>query len=69
MLRSYRGDDAHERFVRDVLAVKDPRAVIDKSVEIDLDTDKILTLSTCMKTSSKRFLVVAVLINSQKVNQ
>ena len=69
VLRSYRGDDAHERFVRDVLAVKDPRAVIDKSVEIDIDTDKILTLSTCMKTSSKRFLVVAVLINSQKVNQ
>ena len=69
VLRSYRGDDAHERFVRDVLAVKDPRAVIDKSVEIDAETDKILTLSTCMKTSSKRFLVVAVLINSQKVNQ
>lgn len=69
VLRSYKGDDAHERFVRDVLAVKDPRAVIDESVEIDLDTDKILTLSTCMKTSSKRFLVVAVLINSQKVDQ
>lgn len=69
VLRSYRGDDAHERFVADVLAVKDPRAVIDRSVEIDLDTDKILTLSTCMKTSSKRFLVLAVLINSQKVNQ
>lgn len=69
VLRSYKGDDAHERFIRDVLAVKDPRAVIDESVEIDPDTDKILTLSTCMKTSSKRFLVVAVLINSQKVNQ
>ncbi len=69
VLRSYRGDDAHERFIGDVLAVKDPRAVIDKSVEIDHETDKILTLSTCMKTSSKRFLVLAVLINSQKVNQ
>ena len=63
VLRSYRGDDAHQRFLADVLAV------IDKSVEIDAETDKILTLSTCMKTSSKRFLVVAVLINSQKVNQ
>lgn len=69
VLRSYRGDDAHQRFLADVLAVKDPRAVIDKSVEVDAETDKILTLSTCMKTSSKRFLVVAVLINSQKVNQ
>ena len=69
VLRSYRGNDAHERFVEDVMAVKDPRAVIDKSIEIDLDADKILTLSTCMKTSSKRFLVLAVQINSQKVNQ
>lgn len=69
VLRSYRGDDAHERFLADVLAVKDPRAVIDREVEVDLETDKILTLSTCMKTASKRFLVLAVLINSQKVNQ
>ena len=69
VLRSYRGDDAHERFLADVLAVKDPRAVIDRDIEVDPEADKILTLSTCMKTASKRFLVLAVLINSQKVNQ
>lgn len=69
VLRSYRGDDAHERFLEDVLNVSDPRAVIAEDVEVDPAADKILTLSTCMKTSSKRFLVLAVLINSQEANQ
>ncbi len=69
VLRSYTGDDAHERFVKDVLGVKDPRAVIAEDVEIDPAADNILTLSTCMKTASKRFLVLAVLINSQEANQ
>lgn len=69
VLRSYTGEGAHRRFIEDVLSVNDPRAVIAQDVTIDPDADTILTLSTCMKTSSKRFLVLAVLINSQEANQ
>ncbi len=69
VIRSYRGEDGTQRFIEDILSVNDPRGVIDKNVQIDPAADKFLTLSTCMKTSSKRFLVVAVLINTQEANQ
>lgn len=66
ILKSYKGaKDAHLAFLEDALSVTDARAIIMKDVEIDPKNDKILTLSTCLKTNTKRYLVLAKLVKSQ----
>ncbi len=66
ILRSYKGvTDSHRAFLEDALSVTDARAIIMKDVEIDPKEDKILTLSTCLKTDTRRYLVLAKLVKSQ----
>lgn len=66
ILKSYKGvSDAHRAFLEDALSVTDARAIIKKDVEIDPKNDKILTLSTCLKTDTRRYLVLAKLVKSQ----
>ena len=66
ILKSYKGvEDTHRAFLEDVLSVTDARAIIMKDVEIDPENDKILTLSTCLKTDTRRYLVLAKLVKSQ----
>ncbi len=66
ILKSYKGDgDPHRAFLEEALSVTDARAIIMKDVEIDPDKDKILTLSTCLKTDTRRYLVMAKLVKSQ----
>lgn len=61
-------DEPTEQFLADVYASTDKRAVFAEDVKVNPETDKIITLSTCMKSSSKRFLVLAVLTKSQLCN-
>ena len=66
ILKSYKGvTDPHRAFLEDVLSVADARAIIKKEVEIYPEDDKILTLSTCLKTDTRRYLVLAKLVKSQ----
>lgn len=66
ILKSYKGvADTHRAFLEDALSVTDARAIIMKDVEIDPEEDKILTLSTCLKTDTRRYLVLAKLVKSQ----
>ncbi len=66
ILKSYKGvTDTHRAFLEDALSVTDARAIIMKDVEIDPQNDKILTLSTCLKTDTRRYLVLAKLVKSQ----
>lgn len=66
VLSSYRFcEDPFAQFLYDVYATTDKRAVIAEDVEIDVERDRIITLSTCMKTRSRRFLVLAVLTRTQ----
>ncbi len=66
ILKSYKGvTDPHRAFLEEALSVSDARSIIMRDVEIDPQNDKILTLSTCLKTDSRRFLVLAKLVKSQ----
>lgn len=66
ILKSYKGEgDPHRAFLEEALSVSDARAIIMKDVEIDPKTDKIITLSTCLKTDTRRYLVLAKLVKSQ----
>ncbi|MEE0968571.1 MAG: class B sortase [Clostridia bacterium] len=66
VLRGYRwADDPLGAFLSDVYKTHDARAVIDEDYPIDSEKDKIITLSTCLKNSSKRYLVLAKLVRSQ----
>ena len=66
VIRSYRVyENPLAEFLEDVYASRDARAVFADDVTVDPETDKIITLSTCLKTGSKRYLVLAVLMRSQ----
>lgn len=70
ILRSYVvSDDPYADFLSDVYASSDARTVIDREVKVDAKEDKIITLSTCLKTGSKRYLVLAKLIDHNYVNK
>lgn len=66
ILRSYkRVNDPYEAFLDDVYSSKDARTIIADDSMADADTDRIITLSTCLKTGSRRYLVLAKLVKSQ----
>ncbi len=66
VLRAYKAsDDPYADFLKDVYSSKDARTIIAKDTRVDPETDKIITLSTCLKTGSRRFLVLAKLVKSQ----
>ncbi|MBE6538820.1 MAG: class B sortase [Ruminococcaceae bacterium] len=70
ILRSYVvSDDPHAEFLSDVYSSTDARRVIDKENKADAKNDKIITLSTCLKTGSKRYIVLAKLIDHNNVNK
>lgn len=58
-------NDPYGAFLRDVLTSSDARSIVSANYEIDAESDKIITLSTCLKNSTKRYLVVAKLVKSQ----
>ncbi|MBQ8207944.1 MAG: class B sortase [Clostridia bacterium] len=66
ILKSYKTViDPHEAFLKDVYSSADARSIIDEDVKVDPETDRIITLSTCLKTDTRRYLVLAKLVKSQ----
>lgn len=66
VLLSYEAyENGFEMFLDDVLSSPDPRSNFADDVSVDPAKDRIITLSTCLKTNTKRYLVLAVLTRSQ----
>ena len=66
VLRSYAVyENGFEMFLENVNECEDPRAVFADDISVDPEKDRIITLSTCLKTNAKRYLVLAVLTRSQ----
>ncbi len=66
VLRSYKGSmESSERFLDDVYSSGDARAIVADDVDVDPVNDRIITLSTCLKTDTKRYVVLAKLVKSQ----
>lgn len=66
ILQSYKGvDDAHAAFLNDVFSSTDARSIIAEYIDIDPENDRIITLSTCLRTDTRRYLVLAKLVKSQ----
>lgn len=69
ILRAYpTSEDPYADFLRDVYDSSDARTIIADDVTVDPEKDRIITLSTCLKTGSRRYLVLAKLVKSQFVN-
>ena len=68
ILKTYiSASDPYEAFLEDVYSSSDARTVIANDVTVDPENDKIITLSTCLKNGSRRYLVLAVLESSNSV--
>lgn len=68
IMKTYDFDEVEGRsaFVDSLNTLRDMRSVIDESVQVNLTTDRIITLSTCIGAESNhRFLVEAVLVNEE----
>ena len=61
----YHDPDVFEKYIREVLALKEMGAVTDPSVEISRD-DRIITLSTCNGNSEERYVVQGVIEKQDK---
>ncbi len=66
VLLSYKHkNDPFAAFIDDIYASDDARAVFADGDRVDPEKDRIITLSTCLKDSSRRYLVLAKLTKSQ----
>lgn len=66
VLRTYNTfADPFAAFLEDVYSSKDARSIIAEDTEVDPESDRIITLSTCLKTGTRRYLVLAKLVKSQ----
>lgn len=57
--------DPYSEFLKDVFSSKNARTIIAEDALVDPEKDKIITLSTCLKTDTKRYIVLAKLVKSQ----
>lgn len=66
ILRTYDNfSDPYGAFINDIYMSEDARSIIAEDITVDPETDRIITLSTCLKTASRRYLVLAKLVKSQ----
>ena len=66
--RAYDNPSSFQLYLDSVLSLREIGAKIDRDIELDAETDKILTLSTCVGdgSSGRRYLVQAVLVSIEE---
>lgn len=70
ILRNYAySDDPTGAFLTDVYNSSDARTIIADDITVDSENNRIITLSTCLKTGTRRYLVLAVLVNHNYKNK
>ncbi|MBR4295257.1 MAG: class B sortase [Clostridia bacterium] len=70
IIRNYaRLENPTSAFLADVYNSSDARTIIADDITVDGENNRIITLSTCLKTGTRRYLVLAVLVNHNYKNK